>query len=128
MPLYEYFKTTARLCEETEFVRVYRMIAEGKEYKLVLTKKKANGHTVIHCEHNHIAWEQVPLFPRSVGRNYGDKVPIHTLIPEKDCVTIFVVCGKPNGFVGLDNGKFRCANNFDERCINVMSYQRFKRT
>ena len=126
MSLYELFRNKAKLCEETEFIKVYRIMAKDKEYKVVLTKKRANGHTVIHCEHNCIKWEQVPLFPRFAGRNYGDKVPIYTAIPEKTCVTVFVVCGKPNGFVGLDDGYFRCAGNFDERCINVMSYHRFK--
>ena len=115
------------MCEETEFVKVYRMTADGKEYKVVLTKRRANNHTVIHCEHNCIKWEQVPLFPRFAGRNYGDKVPIYTAIPEKACVTLFVVRGKLNGFVGLDDSVFRCVDNFDEQCINAMSYQRFKR-
>ncbi len=127
MLLYELFKNKAKLREETEFVKVYRMTADGKEYKVVLTKQKANSHTVIHCEHNRVKWEQVSLFPRFAGRNYGDKVPIYTAIPEKICVILFVVRGKPNGFVGLDDGAFRCADNFDERCINVMSFQRFKK-
>lgn len=127
MTLYQMFKTKARLCEETEFVKIYEMTVEGTEYKVVITKKRANGHTVIHCEQNHIAWEQVPLFPRLSGRNYGDKVPIYAAIPEKNCVTLFVVKGKPDGFVGLDDGVFRCADNLDESCINVMSWRRFRR-
>ncbi len=127
MSLFERFKTDAQLCAETEFVRIYRLVTEGKEYRIILTKKRANGHTVIHCKGNRIAWEQVPLFPRFAGRNYGDKVPIYTAIPEKTCVTIFVARGKPDGFVGLDDGFFRCADHFDDRCINVMSYRRFKR-
>ena len=127
MPLFALLKNKAALCEETEFVNVYRLAAEGKEYKIVLTKRSANGHTVIHCEHNRILWEQVPLFPRLSGRNYGDKVPIYAAIPEKNCVTLFVVKGKPDGFVGLDDGVFRCADNLDESCINVMSWRRFRR-
>ena len=125
MSLYELFKNQAQLLDETEFVKVYQMTLDGKCYKVVLTKRSANGHTVIHCEHNRIAWEQVPLFPRFAGRNYGDKVPIYTAIPEKTCITLFVVKGKPNGFVGLDDGVFRCADHFDEQSINVMSYPRF---
>ena len=76
MTIYQRFKTTAPLCEETDFVKVYRVAAEDTEYKVVVTKKRANGHTVVHCENNRILWEQVPLFPRFAGRNYGDKVPI----------------------------------------------------
>lgn len=126
MSIYQRFQTAARLCEETEFVKIYRMTVADKPYKVVVTKRKANGHTVIHCERGYVAWEQVPLFPRLSGRNYGDKTPIFTAIPEKDCVTLCVVKGKPNGFVGLDDGVFRCADNFDESCIHVMSWRRFK--
>lgn len=127
LSLFGLFKTNATFQDETEFVRVYRLSAEDKAYKVVITKKRANGHTVIHCENHRVAWEQVPLFPRFAGRNYGDKTPIYTAIPEKDYVTFFVVRGKPDGFVGLDDGVFRCADNFDEKCINVMSWRRFKK-
>ena len=127
MTLYQRFKTEAVLCEQTAFVRIYRLTADGTEYKVVGTKRRANGHSVIHCEHNRILWEQVPLFPRFAGRNYGDKVPIFTAIPEKGCVTVFVVRGKPDGFVGLDEGVFRSADRFDEKSINVMSERRFRR-
>ena len=127
MTLYQRFKTDAVLCEQTAFVRVYRLTAEGTDYKVVVTKKRANGHTVVHCEQNRILWEQVPLFPRFAGRNYGDKVPIFTAIPEKGRVTVLVVRGRPDGFVGLDEGVFRCADHFDENSINVMSERRFKR-
>lgn len=127
MTLYQQWKTEARLCEETDFVKVYRIAVEDTEYKVAITKKRANGHTVIHCERGCVAWEQVPLFPRFAGRNYGEKVPIFAAVPEKDCVTIVVVKGRPNGFVGLDEGVFRSASRMDERCIHVMSWRRFKR-
>ena len=126
MTLYQRFKTTARLCEETDFVKVYRVAAEDTEYKVVVTKKRANRYTVVHCENNRIFWEQVPLFPRFAGRNYGDKVPIFTAVPEKNYITLFVVKGRPNGFVGLDEGVFRCVDNFDVNSINVMSWRRFR--
>ena len=127
MSLYERFQNEARLCEETVFVKIHQMTVADKAYKVIVTKKRANGHTVIHCENNGIAWEQVPLFPRFAGRNYGDRIRIHKVTPNKNCVTIFVVKGRPNGFVGLDDGVFRCADNFDEQGINVMSWWRFKR-
>lgn len=127
MTIYQTFQTDARLREKTEYVNVYRMTIDDMEYKVVVTKRRANGHTVIHCEANRITWEQVPRFPRLAGRNYGDKTPIYAAIPEKSCVTVFVVRGKPDGFVGLDSGVFRCADNFDEHGINVMSWRRFTR-
>ena len=127
MTLYQMFKTKARLCEETEFVKIYEMTVEGTEYKVVITQKRANDHTVIHCEGNRVFWEQVPRFPQLAGRRYGDKTPIFRALPEKTCVTVFVVKGKPDGFVGLDDGAFHCADNFSDRHVNVMSYKRFKR-
>lgn len=127
MNLYQRFQTQAQLCEETEFVKIYRLTVADTEYKVVVTKRRANGHTVIHCAGNRIAWEQVPRFPRFAGRNYGEKTPIYTAFPNKNCVTVFVVRGKPDGFVGLDDGVFRCADNFDAGCINVMSRRRFTR-
>ena len=127
MSLFAWFKNKAVLWEQTAFVRVYRMTADGTDYKVVVTKRRANGHTVIHCENNRILWEQVPRFPRFSGRNYGDRVPICAAIPEKGWVTVFVVRGKPDGFVGLDEGVFRCGDNFDQKCFNVMSERRFRR-
>ena len=127
MTFYQRFRAESRLREETEFVKIYRMTEADTEYKVVVTKKRADGHTVIHCAGNRIAWEQVPRFPRFAGRNYGDKTLIYTAIPQKNCVTVFVVRGKPDGFVGLDDGVFRCADNFDAGCVNVMSWRRFQR-
>ena len=126
MALYQRF-TAARMCEETAFLKIYRLTDQERSYKIVVTKRRANDHTVIHCENRRILWEQVPRFPRFVGRNYGDKVPIFAGVPEKGWITVFVVRGKPDGFVGLDEGVFRCADRFDEKCINVMSERRFKR-
>jgi len=127
MSLYEKLKDGATLCSETEYVRMYQATIDNKRYEIIVTKQRANRHTVIHCEHNRILWEQVPLLPRFTGRNYGDKTPIYVAVPTKNCITIFVVRGRPDGFVGLDDGAFRCADNFDERSINVMSSKRFKR-
>ena len=127
MSLYEKLKDGATLCSETEYVRVYQTTINNKQYEVIVTKKRANGHTVIHCQHNQIIWEQVPLFPRFAGQNYGEKTTIYVAVPTKNSITIFVVRGRPDGFVGLDDGVFRCADNYDEHSINVMSHKRFKR-
>lgn len=127
MSLYKCFKAEAVLHEKTDYVKVYRLLANGKEYRVVITKKRANRHTIIHCKNNHVAWEQVPRYPRFAGRNYGDRIPICVAKPEKGRVTLIVVQGKPNAFVGLDEGVFHCADNLDETAVNVMSYQRFKK-
>lgn len=127
MKLFEQLKHQKERVNETEFVTVYRCTSEGKEYRIILTKKRANRHTVIHCVNQDVVWEQVPLFPRNAGRNYGDKVPVYRYAAENGVIQVFVVKGRPNGFVGLDNGVFRCADRFDEGCLNVMSFRRFKK-
>ena len=127
MKLFEQFKTDKELIGETKFVRIYRCIMNDRDYRIILTKKFANGHTLIHCVNKDVAWEQVPLLPRNAGRNYGDKIPVYRFAEDTGVVQVFVVKGRPNGFVGLDNGVFRCADKFDEGCLNVMSFHRFKK-
>lgn len=125
MKLFEQFKKTKQLLDETEFVRVYKCISHNKEYRIVITKKRANFRSVIHCIDNYIAWEQVPFFfPQIVV--CGDRVPIYKFSEDKNVVTVFVVKGEPKGISGLDVGMFRSANRFDGSCVNVMSYSRFK--
>ena len=45
MTLYPMFKTKARLCEKTEFVKIYEMTVEGTEYKV---KKSAVSDLHLH--------------------------------------------------------------------------------
>lgn len=126
MKLFDCFKTSKQFAEETKFVKIYKCVVDDKEYKIIITKKLANKYTIIHCVDDYVAWEQVPRIPRLAGKTYGDKVPLYKCERDKNITSIFVVRGKPNGFVGLDNGIFRCASNFDENYLNVMSYKRFK--
>lgn len=99
---------------------------EGKRYEIFFTNKRANKYSIIHCQDNTIEWEQFPLLPKISGRNYGIKEPIIRLAPQKDVVRIFVIKGKPNSIIGLDEGVFRSVHRYDEKYINVMSEARFK--
>ena len=98
----------------------------GKSYEIYFTKKRANKYTIIHCKNNTIEWEAFPIFPRLIGRYYGKREPIINIAPSKDSVRIFVIIGKPNSIIGLDEGIFRSVHKYDESCINVMSQARFK--
>lgn len=64
--------------------------------------------------------------PRIAGRRYDIREPIIKLAPSKDCIRIFVIMGKPNSIIGLDEGIFRSIHKYDENYINVMSESRFK--
>ena len=127
MTFYAVFKSTKAFLEETDFVEIYNVRYFDKDYKVIITKQCANRCSVIHCIDNHIAWEQVPLFSKLSGRWYGDKLPIFKFEATDSETVIFVVKGRPNGIVGLDDGIFRCADNFNEKYINVMSYRKFKK-
>ena len=125
MKLFEQYKTSKRLIEKTEFVKVYSLTFDGKEHKIVLANKFANDHSFIHCKDGHIVWQQAPRLNWG-GKMVGTKDTIYKFVEDKNCVTLFVVKGKPNEIIGLDDGVFRCADNFDETCLNVMSYREFK--
>lgn len=99
---------------------------DNKKYEIYFTRKRANKYSIIHCTNNTIEWEQFPILPRIAGRRYGERTPIVSLTPTKEFVRIFVIMGKPNSIIGLDEGIFRSVHKYDENYINVMSEARFK--
>ena len=107
-------------------VGLVKFEVDNKRYEIYFTRKRANKYSIIHCRNNTIEWEQFPVLPRLVGRRYGEKEPIISLSPSKECVRIFVIMGKPNSITGLDEGIFRSIYKYDENYINVMSEKRFK--
>ena len=116
MKLFNSFKAAKKLINETEFVKIYKLIHGEKEYKIIITKRFANKHTIIHFTDNTIFWEQIPHFPRLAGRPYGDKF----------LNTLFVVKGSPLGDEGLDDGIFRSPKRYNENFVNCMTYKKFK--
>ncbi len=126
MKIFDAFKNSRQLVEETDFLKIYKCLSENVEYRIIITKKIANKFSIIHCIDDYIAWEQVPRFWRLAGRRYGDRIPIYKFDKTTNIVSIFVVRGAPNGITGLDDGIFCCANNFDISCLNVMTYRRLK--
>ncbi len=127
MKLFEQFIKTKPLLEETEHIKVYKLLHNGEHYKIIIPKKRANRHTIIHCVDDYIAWEQAPLFPRLEGRSYGIKSPIYKFPSDKDCYTIFAIKGNPNGVIGLDSGIFKSGKQFDRHFINIIKYNTLKK-
>ena len=125
MNLFDCFKESKRLVKQTEFVNVYSVKCDDKEYKIIIPKKRANDHTVIHFIDNTICWEQIPRFPRIVGRCYSERIPIYNF-DGKISNTIFVVKGAPLADEGLDSGIFRSRRRYDENFVNCMTFKRFK--
>ena len=127
MSIYEKFKKEKILVGETELLYIYKVVYEDSEYEIILTKRIANKRSIIHCINEYIFWEQIPMFPRFAGKTYSKKQPIYRFEKKKKIATIFIINGMPGGIIGLDDGIFRCANNFNIEYLNVMSYRRFKR-
>ena len=125
MKLFNSFKENKELINETEFVNVYSVKCDAKEYTIIIPKKRANNQTIIHFIDNTIYWEQVPRFPKLAGNN-GDRIPIYKFDGEKCLNTIFVVKGTPLGDEGLDNGIFRSSKKYDENYVNCITYKKFK--
>ena len=126
MKLFNSFKTNKELINQTEFVNVYSVKCDEKEYTIIIPKKRANNKTIIHFVDNTIYWEQIPRFHRLAGRQYGDRIPIYKFDNNKFLNTIFVLKGVPLGDEGLDNGIFRSSKKYDENYVNCITYKKFK--
>ena len=124
MKIFEAFRISKELLEETEHFKVYKCFCDGKEYQILVTRKFANKKTVIHCLDDTVFWEQLPLFPKL--QSQGDRVSIYKFDGNKKVITTFVIKGSPRIIEGLDDGVFRCADNFDDCALNIMTYGDFK--
>lgn len=123
--LYDLLKKT-NPCEETSYVKVYKFLADDKNYKIIVANRKANRRSVIHCVEDRIEWEQFPLLPRIWAGRLGDKLPIYKFEKPKNETVIFLIKGEPRGVIGLDDGLFRGVKKFDSDFVNVMAYKYFK--
>ena len=110
----------------TDKIGLVKFEYNNQHYEIYFTRQRANKYSIIHCKNNTIEWEQFPILPRIIGRRYGEKEPIISIAPSKECVRIFVIMGKPNSIIGLDDGIFRSVHKYDKNYINVMSEARFK--
>ena len=127
--IYSRFMELKKQCPRNWFMDKIGLVKfeyDNRQYEVYFTRKRANKYSIIHCKNNTIEWEQFLVLPRIIGRRYGEREPIISLAPSKECVRIIVIIGKPNSIIGLDEGNFRSFYKFDENYINVMSEARFK--
>ncbi len=125
MSLYKLLKTT-KPCERTKYVKIYRFEKDSENYKIILSTRCANRRSIIHCIDEQIVWEQFPLLPRIWAARLGESLPIYKFEKPRKETVIFVIKGKPNGIIGLDDGIFRGIKKFDKDYINIISLQYFK--
>lgn len=62
MKLFNSFKENKELINETEFVNVYSVKCDSKEYTIIIPKKRANNQTIIHFIDNTICWNKSLVF------------------------------------------------------------------
>ena len=127
MKIFNCFKLSKQLIEETAFVKVYKLLYNDKEYKIIVTKKIANKGTLLRFIDDTVYWQQIHRLP--IFLFYGDKTPVYKFDVDytgKISNTFFVVKGAPLGEEGLDSGIFRSPKKYDENFVNVMTYKRFK--
>ena len=130
MSIFSSFKRNKNPISETEFVKEYEFINDGKLFHVIITKARANKYSFIHCLDTHIEWEQKTRTPRLIGLGGIEKkfesIPIYKFGAKQDATVIFVIRGRPGMIIGLDDGIFRSVHRFDSGSINVMSEERFK--
>ena len=127
MKIFNCFKLSKQLIEETAFVKVYKLLYNDKEYKIIVTKKIANKGTMLRFIDDTVYWQQIHRLP--IFLYYGDKTPVYKFDVDytgKLSNTFFVVKGTPLGEEGLDSGIFRSPKKYDENFVNCMTYKRFK--
>ena len=115
--------------EETDYLNIYYLHTEERDYKIIFTKQKANKKTKIHCADNQIIWEQ--MYPLSISP-LSVKIMIcqPSSIIDVDKFCVFVISGKPNIICGLDQGLFSSVKmlniNTSKNNLCVMSEVAFK--
>ena len=99
----------------------------GENYRVIMTRKRANKLSLIRCSGRTVVWEQIPfLYLRYNERGRGEVIQNIPVAVDRGCITVFVIKGKPRSIWGLDEGIFRSANKFNKSFVNVMSEKRFK--
>lgn len=125
--LYENFKSSKQLLSKTKFTKIYKCVCDDKEYEIIIARKFAGKHTVIHLREDLILWEHVPRSPLLAGGLLGERVPIYKFVRKKGVAKIFVVKGRRAPIVGLGDGIFRTYKKIDDNGITVMMYSQFKK-
>ena len=127
--LYTHFKELKNHVPEDWFmdkIGLVKFEEDSKKYEIYYTRKTANRCSVIHCKNSMVEWEQLSVLSHLLGKRGGIREPIISIAPTKECVRIIVILGNPKSITGLNEGKFRSVDKYDEDYINVMPWQSFK--
>ncbi len=127
MNIFQQFKKSKKISYKTDFVKVYDLVTDDRKYSIIIMKKFANKHSIIHCKNDTIILEQKPLIPGLAFRQAGEMTPIFKFSLESNIINIFVIKGYPNNIIGLDDGIFRSYKHFNDKYVNVLTNNNFKK-
>ncbi len=132
--VFDAYISFSRFVSETEFTETRECEYEGIIFSITKTKSKANKHTQIICKNRDIIWDQRPALPLispsmpEISFGFTGERVIYR-IPElsKDKMHLFVIDGKPDMIIGLDEGIFRSSRHKGgSEHMHTMSYTAFK--
>ena len=114
------------MIDKTPLSSTYFLRHNDIEYIIKITNKRANKHTVIHCDGGMVVWEQIyPLGIKPVSERFPVCKADFTSKKQRGVV---VIQGAPSLITGLDEGSFissRGTPKSDED-VFVMSFNAFK--
>ncbi len=98
---------------------------KGVAFKIGVSEKSANRHTVIHCRPTGIVWEQIHALGVSpVSEVFTLAAPAFS---DREKLCIILIRGNPGNITGLDEGIYLSAKNeYGEGALYVMSEAAFK--
>ena len=126
MNLFESFQSNKELLLRTKYIDAYSVQCKDQEYTVIVTRKFANKRTSLYFIDNTIYWKQRPRFLNRAGYR-GEQIAICKFDTQNIANTLFIVRGAPLHDEGLDNGIFRSIKNYDEKFVNCLTYNQFRK-
>lgn len=117
------------MSNDETFLSISYVNKDGTDYKIGVTRKKANKRTGIYCENNHVKWRQ--MYPLGISGTSKENIICQpSAFIEKGIICVLVIAGKPGGIAGLEEGVFLSSqswNNLSFDKIYVMSEKAFSK-
>ncbi len=121
--------------QECESVVIYRIMLGERQFKIAVSKKKANKRTVVKCSEGAVTFIEYTPIAGGMG-SPAETVEAYISVSElleKNTVCMLVISGKPLDIHGLDNGRIASKKSYstgiiDTQKLYVMSEAAFEKT
>lgn len=123
--LYSAYREARKGAVSEGFLRVAEFQHCGVHFKVGVTEKSANRHTVIHCRQTGVIWEQIHALGVSP---VSETVSVcSSSFLERDKICVVLIAGSPANITGLDEGIYlSIKREYGEGGLYVMSAAAFK--